>query len=462
MSESDPSKQEFVQVAKTLGFGEAIMKAASLILYSHIFREFRTHAKIVLSQAVERLLPSEALFSVMSREKRLVAVKVDIQGFEHSIFDPDQLAYQALLSLQSLQAPNQPTRVYIDQNSKTFDLRVPTSELTAAIENENGDFHYIRIDSDQQIHEANPQEINPRQIQVVVRSNKIDGLTSRQILHRFSGAYFFIANAENGLQIEFDHLVGDGCVISSVLRPLLINVPIVAQKDTHTQKSDRSLNILPLSNDTVSSAKPKVILQAIAQVSSDLHGNDSLVLITSTRRNADDDRKHSPEYLNRVIPIPITAQELQTDYEQARATFAHPHQLMEETSLGKFLQAIRFTDLPRGILSATYGMLYFMPSFTVPTMSALTAFWPKIPVNQEEFAHCINRDIGSRVTGIYAAINMYSDTWGPIILARPSMYLPGRDTPISSFALSGKTKEKMERFASALQQHLDIRKQHTP
>ncbi len=52
-----------------------------------------------------------------------------------------------------------------------------------------------------------------------------------------------------------------------------------------------------------------------------------------------------------------------------------------------------------------------------------------------------------QMNGIYATINMFPKTWGTVVVARPSIELPGRsDSYMTSFALSGAEKQKLISF----------------
>ena len=82
----------------------------------------------------------------------------------------------------------------------------------------------------------------------------------------------------------------------------------------------------------------------------------------------------------------------------------------------------------------------------------LVTFGPKIDADNDPSATILNPVVADMVKAINIEVNMFPESWGPIIFVRPFLELPGSNGPkvYKDCVLSGKSTEKLKAFKERL------------
>lgn len=433
-----PSREQFLQSLIRLGLPEVLAGICGRALYR---RETATPRQ-ELSRVVKDMLPSEILFSMVPRLKRLVSLEV---SFEQPIsFDPQSLAETALKSIQQIQkigAPNQPLSVRINEEAGTFDLRQPAELLVAAVEGNDGTYSYVAIDRDGDPFalEAPPQIIP---IQIVISHHRVNGLTPTPVVRKHPDAYCFISHTASGLLVEFDHLVADGAVMQLLLRSLLTS---------STMQSE--LNLLHRTSDRINTAR-KMKIPTTAGTGDVLHAigivTQELLQSPQVLANVIRSAEHSPHpFFGRIIPIPVTGEAL----IRGEVDWGSTTDSMWETPLAQIIAGSRMPAYPRRVLKTAYQCSRGIPRALFPLNTpALVTIAPVVPFREEDMAltEVINKTIGQLASEIRVAIPMFPWSMGINVVSRAGIHLPGRDHPLIGYTLSSASPMQMQRFEHAI------------
>lgn len=432
-------REQQIQSLENVGFRPLLTKIASNVIRTQLPEALRPIG--TESEVVVRLAASEYVYNMFSREPRLVATEAILKDPSQYSFNTERLAATAKLALENINAPHQPLNVLIDEQAKTFDVRVPAKQILVALETENNEFQALG-------------EGDVSEAQAVILNSKLSGLTPKEILQRFPQAYLFISNSDKGLQMEADHLVMDGAVMQTIMTYLLADSSLENIQLPMTQ-SDRDKNIIDLNinqNDSI-----KSIMMGIGKSSRDIGGEDSKTWVTALRSTEDwDASTKGRNKLSRIIPVPVNSSDLANEdaFRKARDTFANIEQNINDTDVAYIvLQAVKNLRLSRDFCRNLVKTSSIFPFGLIGELpNALTAIWPHICFDELDIPESsINSTIGDYVKSVTAAINLFPKEWGPVVFARPSITLPSSqgDVKIKGLSLSGSSTNKMQAFADA-------------
>lgn len=442
------TQSEYPTACRRMGMWPPLIRLTSWITeqqqYQRLDRPDRP-----LSIAVDTFSPTELLFSFIPRINRFVSVEVDLLDFHMQHFRHRELAEVALLTLSTmhkLRPPNQPLFVSIDPKH-SFDPRIPQKTLTAAVEGKDGSYSFLRINSENSTVFDVPL-VAPEQVQIVVRYSKTNGLTPSKTLKRFSGAYCFLENSINGLQMEFDHMVADGTVMQMLLRSLIVGVPLTMMP-LPINVTDRVTNMILVPNIGQQTRTSAVLKQIQNAVNALTHSERGIVLINAIKQIAEE----SPSKLGRIVPIPVPSDEVLAAFDVESEHYVFRAEGMQNTPLGVIAEQMKLGNYPRSLLRFALRASSRIPGRLFPiSPTALISFAPTIPSELPEFVKIENPKIGERVLSVKAELNMFPKSWGPVVITKASILFPGRDDPLTTYTLSGKTQLSLRSFGQKMEQ----------